>query len=165
MTLPASGAISLTAVMNELRIANGGRAYPINLGDTDVRALAGVSSGTIGLSNLYGKSSYNQMVISGSGGSGYRDTALSGGTVSATVSLSVSSGNPGYTYSWAVWTQDPGMTVTTSFVGSTFGMSATVSRHSSGSKGASLQVTITDSTGHTAARNFGINLTYEDTSV
>lgn len=61
MTLPASGSISLGDVMTELRIMNPGRAYPIALGDADVRALAGVPSGSISLSNLYGKSSYIAM--------------------------------------------------------------------------------------------------------
>lgn len=55
MTLQSSGAISLANVNTEL-----GRASTTNisLGETAVRTLAGVASGTISLSNLYGKSSY-----------------------------------------------------------------------------------------------------------
>ena len=58
MTLPASGSISLTQVLAELQTANAGRTLPISLGDADVRALAGVPSGAISLSNLYGKTAY-----------------------------------------------------------------------------------------------------------
>lgn len=51
MTLPASGAISMSQVRTEL-----GASGAISLGQASVRALAGVASGTISLSNLYGKS-------------------------------------------------------------------------------------------------------------
>lgn len=57
MTTPANNPISLTDVMNELRVANPGRPYPISLNDSDVRALAGVPSGTISMSDLLNKSS------------------------------------------------------------------------------------------------------------
>lgn len=51
MTLQSSGAISLADVRTEL-----GASGAISLGDTNVRNLAGVASGAISLSNLYGKS-------------------------------------------------------------------------------------------------------------
>lgn len=53
MTLPASGAISLSQVNTELGKASNAL---IALNDTAVRALAGVPSGPIGINNLYGKS-------------------------------------------------------------------------------------------------------------
>lgn len=61
MTLPTSGAITLSNVLTELKIANSSRAAPISLGDADVLALAGKSAPPISLSDLYGKSSYVAM--------------------------------------------------------------------------------------------------------
>lgn len=54
MTLPSSGAISLSQVNTELNQSSTGQ---ISLGDANVRALAGVPSGAISMSNLHGKSS------------------------------------------------------------------------------------------------------------
>lgn len=53
MTLPATGSISLSQVNVELGRAAAAR---ISLGEAAVRSLAGVSSGTIRMSNLRGKS-------------------------------------------------------------------------------------------------------------
>ena len=53
MTLQSSGAISLGNVNVELGRSS---TATISLGETAVRTLAGVSSGAIALSNLYGKS-------------------------------------------------------------------------------------------------------------
>jgi hypothetical protein len=53
MTLPTSGAISLSQVNTELGLAAN---TAINLNQANVRALAGVASGAISMSNLYGKS-------------------------------------------------------------------------------------------------------------
>lgn len=54
MTLPTSGAISLSQVNTELGLAAN---TAINLNQANVRSLAGVASGAISMSNLYGKSS------------------------------------------------------------------------------------------------------------
>jgi len=54
MTLPASGAISMSQVSVELGRAS---TATTSLGETAVRTLAGVSTGAIAMSNLYGKSS------------------------------------------------------------------------------------------------------------
>jgi hypothetical protein len=53
MTLQSSGAISLANVNTELGRSS---TATISLGETAVRTLAGVASGAISLSNLYGKS-------------------------------------------------------------------------------------------------------------
>lgn len=54
MPLPTTGAISLSAVAAEIGRAVG---TAISLGETAVRNLAGVATGAISLSQLYGKSS------------------------------------------------------------------------------------------------------------
>lgn len=104
MTLPASGAISLTDVMTELRTVNAGRAYPISLGDADVLALAGVAGPANSLSNLYGKSAYTAMTVTG-----VSDTSsMAGNTTGLTYtghshpSVTVSGGSGSYTYLWTI---------------------------------------------------------------
>lgn len=53
MALPSSGALSLSMVNTELKKS---ASAVISMNDADVRALAGVASGAISLSNFYGKS-------------------------------------------------------------------------------------------------------------
>lgn len=61
MTLQSSGAISLANVNTELGRSS---TASISLGETAVRNLAGVASGAIALSNLYGKSNSPSNTIS-----------------------------------------------------------------------------------------------------
>lgn len=61
MTLPSSGPISISMVAAELGISAAG----LSLNDSRVRALAGKPSGTISMSDLYGKSSYIREPASG----------------------------------------------------------------------------------------------------
>jgi hypothetical protein len=56
MTLPVSGAISLSQVNTELGKSS---TAQISLNDLSVRTLAGISSGTIAMNNLYGKTALN----------------------------------------------------------------------------------------------------------
>ena len=53
MTLPLSGALAMSAVNTELSRATGATT---SLGETTTRGLAGVASGAISFSSLYGKS-------------------------------------------------------------------------------------------------------------
>lgn len=62
MALPSSGAISMHDIKAELGIGTG---IKLDLGDPRVRALAGISSGAISLSDLYGKSNGTTMTTIG----------------------------------------------------------------------------------------------------
>ena len=62
MTLPASGPISMSQVNTELGLA---ATTTISLNQANVRALAGVPSGAISMSNLYGKSNITLAFNSG----------------------------------------------------------------------------------------------------
>lgn len=102
MTIPSSGSISLGDVLNELRVSNSGRAYPISLGDADVRALAGVPSGDISMSSLYGKSAVLALQATGNNDSGFESTVSGAGSVSAYPSVSYSGGSGAKTIQWSI---------------------------------------------------------------
>lgn len=144
MTTPSSGAISLTDVMNELRIANPSRAYPISLGDTDVRALAGIPSGAISLSNLYGKSSFT---VTGNSNSSSSSSMSSAGTARCSPSVTVVGGAAPISYSWS-FTSNPN-TCTLSGANS---VACTVGKayvkNANGSASATLQCVVGDSAGN-----------------
>jgi hypothetical protein len=109
MTLPASGAISFNAINVELGVAGTTTA---NINQATYRTLAGVPSGTIALSNFYGKS--NRAAVSFTYSSNTTNaslniTSLSGyaaGTSDVTITInsgvyvySTSTGTPGLTLS------------------------------------------------------------------
>jgi hypothetical protein len=159
VTLPASGAISLTQVMDELRVTTPGRAYPIALGDNDVRALAGVPSGPISLSNLYGKSSYIPMTITKVDG---ELSAMANGTQylgHAYPSVSASNGSGGYTYAWSIVSASDTDFTLASAAASTVDVRHTITKF--GYSGACvLQCSVTDNTGHVVVVG-GINATFD----
>lgn len=87
MTLPVSGPISLSQVLTEMRIAAPGRSLPIRLGDADVRALAGVPSGTIAISNLRGKSAFTPVPINAAFGPDQYNLATTTGIRTSTLTF------------------------------------------------------------------------------
>lgn len=161
VTLPASGTISLTDVMNELRVTNPGRAYPISLGDSDVRALAGVPSGSISMSNLYGKSSYVAMSVTGHSDSQGASSAGGGGTVTCHPSVSVSNGSGSYTYAWS-FTSNPSSCGLNAATSATCNVSHTFSINANGSASATLQCVVSDGTASVTASGIAASLDWSN---
>lgn len=88
MTLQSSGAISLANVNTELGRSS---TATISLGETAVRNLAGVSTGAIALSNLYGKSALTAATYTPNGGtSGSPAEVYGDGGPNANASISAS---------------------------------------------------------------------------
>lgn len=85
MPLPTTGPISFGDVREELGRSSG----PISLGDADVRALAGVSSGAISMSDLRGKSSDYGITLPSS----IDMSATSTNSVSCVLTFNVEGGN------------------------------------------------------------------------
>lgn len=77
MTLPASGAISLSQVNTELGLSS---TANISMGNSNVRTLFGVSSGAISMSNGYGKANqFSFSIASNTANLDVRAAALSAG--------------------------------------------------------------------------------------
>ena len=143
-----TGTISMSDVNVELSRAAG---TTISLNDTIVRNLAGVSSGTISMDNLRGKSAYTPMSLGYTGGVGEAYGGCQ--TVSASATVSVSGGIGPFTY---VWTRTSGSTAPTSrSSGSTSSRtdSMTASQYlcANGEASSSYSVVVTDSTSATAS--------------
>lgn len=147
MTLPVTAPITLGQVLTELRTTNPGRALPISLGDADVRALAGIASGPISMTNLLGKSSYIPMTLTGFPASNSADSTTSGGTVACSPAITISGGSGGYTVSWAFVTPDGCTLVGGNSLSCT--VSHTYVKTSIGGANATVRATVTDNTGHT----------------
>jgi len=149
MTLPTSGAIGLTDVMNELRVSNPGRAYPIGLGDADVLALAGKSAPPLSLSDLYGKSSQLPLTATATGQDNSYSSVTAGGNATASGTVTPAGGSGGYTYAWTV-VSNTGSATVGALNGASVGISKTFSKNTDGSARVVFNVTVTDSQGHTA---------------
>ena len=112
MTLPASGPISFNAINVELGVAGTTQA---DINQSSYRTLAGVPSGTIALSNFYGKSnSFSATISSNQTNLNLRTWALAngwGGTSAATITV----GSSVYIYSTSTGT--PGLTIDGSWPG------------------------------------------------
>ena len=112
MALPASGPISFNAINVELGVAGTTTA---SLNQASYRALAGVASGAISLSNFYGKSNaFTFSIASNQTNANLRSLAIAAGwngtsAVTATVNGGV------YVYSTSTGT--PGLTINGSFPG------------------------------------------------
>ncbi len=150
MTIRTTPPISLSDVMAELRTSNPGRAYPISLGDADVRALAGVPSGPISLSDLYGKSSYLPMTVTATASSDFKNSAASAGTVNGTAAANVSGGKGAKQYRWVVLS-NPGGASISGTTSSQLGASKSYARYSTGSADVQARCDVTDETGATAS--------------
>lgn len=151
--------ITLADVMTELRTVTPGRAFPISLGDADVRALAGVASGPISLTNLLGKSAY--VAMSGSVPNRSDTAAINGSanyTKSVAVSVSVAGGLAPFSYAWS---QVSGSGAVVPANAGTINATFPVNRFDTPGDVLSqlVQCVVTDSTGATLARTGTVTLT------
>ena len=116
MTLPASGPISFNAINVELGVAGTTNA---SMGQASYRTLAGVPSGTISLSNFYGKS--NRVAISytftASTANASLNVAAIGGYVAGKSDITVTVNTSVYLYSTGTGT--PGLTLSGGTTGDT----------------------------------------------
>lgn len=161
MTLPASAPITLAQVMTELRTVTPSRAYPISLGDADVRALAGVPSGAISLTNLYGKSAY--VAMSGSVPNVSDSATINPSanyTKSVPVSISLAGGQAPFSYAWSLVSGDGTVTATNA---ATTNANFFVIRFSTPGDVMSLiaQCVVTDAMGNTLTRSGTVTLTLD----
>lgn len=147
MTLPASGNLTMAQVAAELGIG-----LPLELGDSRVRTLAGVPSGPISMSNLYGKSAGapppapTPLSVQVQDGSGYAESSSASGTVSCQVTATVTGGTGAITHLWE-FISNPGQATLSNSNSASARVSRNYARYSSGSADAQLRYTARDSTG------------------
>lgn len=129
-----------------------GIGLPLELGDPRVRALAGVPSGPISLSDLYGKSAGappptpSPLTVQTQNGSGYQDSGGSAGTVQCFVSATTTGGTGAITHLWE-FTSNPGQFTLSDSNSATARVSRSYARYSSGYAEAELRYTARDSAG------------------
>lgn len=116
MTLPASGAISLSQVNVELGLSS---TASINMGAANVRTLFGVASGAISMSNGYGKSNraaVSYTISSNTANASINVASLSGYSAGTSdITITVNSG----VYVYSTSTGTPGLTLTGGSTGDT----------------------------------------------
>jgi len=116
MALPASGAISLSAVNTELALSS---TAQITMNDAAVRSLFGVASGAITMNNGYGKS--NRTPLSVTYSTNTTDASLNiaalGGYVSGKTDVTVTVNSGIYVYGSSTGT--PGLTISGGAAGDT----------------------------------------------
>jgi hypothetical protein len=137
MTLPASGAISLSQVSVEL-----GRAATAttSLGETATRNMAGVASGAISMSNLHGKSAMSAVGVS--------DTANvssvgAGGTAIANPSVTVTNYVAPLSFLWS-FTSNPDGCALANATSQTCAVSKAYAAEANGEALSTLQCVVTD---------------------
>lgn len=154
------GSISLGDVLTELRTTNPGRGYPISLGDADVRALAGIPSGPISLTDLYGRSVAAPLTATGNNDYGYDYSGGMNGTVRAYPSVTVSGGTGTRTFVWSILSSSGSATLSNASA-----QQCTVSRNfPKGSQGrvlVYLRCVVSDSTGSVTIDNIVADLTWD----
>jgi hypothetical protein len=164
VTLPASGAINTAQLLAELQSKNPARQYPLSILDSDVLAMIGKSGPPVNFpADFYGKTAGGDaVVVSSADGVGSYDSTYSGGTPSCNPSVSASGGSGGYTYAW-VFTSNPNGCALANATSAACNVSNSYAKGANGSASATLQCTVTDSTGHAVVKS-GITATLNWTS-
>jgi len=147
MTLPASGPLTLGQVAAELGIG-----LPLSLGDTRVRALAGVASGPISLGQLRGKSGATPLSATARDDFGSANTQYGPGTVSCSPSITAGGGTGTITYLWEFTSNPDGCTLAGS-AGATCVVSHSYTKNAVGTANVTLRCTVRDGAGGVVVRN------------
>ena len=118
MTLQSSGAISIANINTELGVAS---TTTRSLNDSAARTLAGVASGTIRMSNFYGKSNAPAVTFTPNGGSSAgAPVALSASSTFGPAKVTINCSSSA-SWTWTRGTYLGGSTVTVGGVGQTTG--------------------------------------------
>lgn len=99
MTMPTSGALSMSRIASELGIGASG----LNLGRATIRSLAGNGGGAISFSSLYGKSNIPQLSVRAVGDNVTAYSNIRGGSISSVLTALPAGGDgSSYFYSWVL---------------------------------------------------------------
>jgi hypothetical protein len=152
MALPSTGSLSMSQVNVELsRAANA----TISLGESAVRALAGVPSGTISFQDLRGKSALS---VSANNVSGSASGFASSGFVSTGgPNTTVTGGTSPFTFSWA---RISGSTVPQISSATAQNPGWSNANTPEGTNTATWRVTVTDANSNTATADITVTLTW-----
>lgn len=145
MTLPTSGAITTDAILAELKVTTPTRALPLSLTDADVLALAGKSVGPLSIpTDLYGKSSYVPMTVTGVSDSGSAASSTGAGAAVCHPSVTVANGQGTKSFLWS-FTSNPNGCTLSSATSQTCAVAHSYSLNAAGVAHAVLQCAVTDS--------------------
>lgn len=127
MTLPTTGPISLAQIRAELGIGG-----VISLSRSEVRNLAGIATGTIGMASLRGKTgpgSGPAFSVMASNGAAFGDATGAQFTAHATPSVAASGGTAPFSYVWTIAIQDDSGFAVTSANAATCDVSHTIGKY------------------------------------
>jgi hypothetical protein len=141
MTIPVSGPITLGQVAAELGIG-----LPLSLGDSRVRALAGVPSGPITLGQMRGKSGAQPLSATATGDSGFENSQFGAGSVSCSPRVTAGGGSGTITYLWE-FTSNPDSCALTSSTSAACSVAHSYIKNTTGSATATLRCTVQDGAG------------------
>lgn len=158
---PSSPPITLGHVLDELRVTNPNRGYPISLGDSDVRALAGKPSGDISLGDLLGKSSQAPLTATGNNDYAYgQSSQTTSSYISCSPGVTVNGGAGQRSFAWSILSTTD--TVELQYATSQYcTVRKSMPKLSNGSVTTYLRCVVSDSTGSVTVDNIVSQLEWE----